>query len=436
MNRNMRNFGIVGGGIAGCAAAYELNKQGHKVEILEQDSQIGGRTITFKEKELFFNTGAGFITNFYDRTHKYIEELNLKSSLVKGKNAEIFFVDKNQTVPFDVADISTFIKYPYLTTVDKCAVIFKSLLLKLQRLKYDWVNPEDLAKEDFESVAQFGKRVFNNRIYDNLIRLGIEPYWYFSAEEVSASIAIALQINAINAQFFTFKEGMDTLSQKIASIVPTKLNTKVIAISMEGEKVVVNTNKGTHIYDGIVMATPANIAAQLVENLNPNLVTDFQRSYLASQKYLQHIVIGYSVAANELLEVSGEFHPLGDWDYGAVAVLVKGQESKHPNVETVVVYLTRDLSEKIIEESNEEIAAKGWIAARKLCSDLPLKYKDAKVIKRKKAMPILEVGRLKAAAKFLKQQSKPIVFAGDYLSIPCIEGCIFTAQKAMQSILK
>ena len=112
-------IGVIGGGIAGCAAAFELHKKGYDIEILEQGQQIGGRTISFNENELFFNTGAAFITNFYHRTHKYINELNLQNSVIEGKNAEVYLVEKDKRVPFDVADISTFIKFPYVTLMDK-----------------------------------------------------------------------------------------------------------------------------------------------------------------------------------------------------------------------------------------------------------------------------------------------------------------------------
>ena len=432
MTKLKKNFGIIGGGIAGCAAAYELHKKGYQVEILEQAAQIGGRTISFNQDELFFNTGAAFITNFYDRTFQYISELGLKDQLIQGKNAEVYMVEKEKTVPFDVADISTFIKFPYITTSDKFSMVFKNLGLMLSRRKYDWVNPAHLSADDSESVAQFGRRVFNERIYQYLIRQSIEPYWYFSAEEVSSAMVIALQINAMNAKFFTFAQGMDTISRKISSIIPTQLNTKVESVSMNNEKVLVQTNNGAKKYDGIVIATPATIASKLVQDI-PS-VTDFQKDFLASQKYLKHIVIGYNISSKNIEALSGEFHPIGDWDYGAVAVLVKGYPSKHPHKEVVVVYLTKALSEAIIHKSDEEIAKIGWTEGLKLCSDLPAEFLAAQVTRRELGMPIPEVGRFKAAAKFIDQQSGSVSFAGDYLTIPCIEGCIYSAQEAAKAI--
>lgn len=44
---------VVGAGMAGLAAAYELAQVGHKVTILEMQNRVGGRVKTFDEKDGF-----------------------------------------------------------------------------------------------------------------------------------------------------------------------------------------------------------------------------------------------------------------------------------------------------------------------------------------------------------------------------------------------
>jgi len=39
--------GIIGGGVAGLAAAYELTKQSHFAEVFEQADFLGGQASTF-----------------------------------------------------------------------------------------------------------------------------------------------------------------------------------------------------------------------------------------------------------------------------------------------------------------------------------------------------------------------------------------------------
>jgi hypothetical protein len=51
--RKPRKVIIVGAGMAGLAAAYELRRAGHMVQILELQERVGGRVKTFGEKEGF-----------------------------------------------------------------------------------------------------------------------------------------------------------------------------------------------------------------------------------------------------------------------------------------------------------------------------------------------------------------------------------------------
>ena len=50
---NQRNIIVVGAGIAGLAAAYELTRAGHNVQILEMQARAGGRIHTYAEKDGF-----------------------------------------------------------------------------------------------------------------------------------------------------------------------------------------------------------------------------------------------------------------------------------------------------------------------------------------------------------------------------------------------
>ena len=50
---NKKHVIIVGAGLAGLSAAYELTKVGHEVDILEMQNRVGGRVKTLREKDGF-----------------------------------------------------------------------------------------------------------------------------------------------------------------------------------------------------------------------------------------------------------------------------------------------------------------------------------------------------------------------------------------------
>src|ERR1051325_11560400 len=67
---------VVGAGLAGLTAAYELSRAGHDVTILEARNRAGGRVFTVREfaDGLVAEGGAEFIDDVHDYALKYVNE--------------------------------------------------------------------------------------------------------------------------------------------------------------------------------------------------------------------------------------------------------------------------------------------------------------------------------------------------------------------------
>jgi monoamine oxidase len=72
---------VLGAGLAGLSAAYELTQAGHDVRVIEARSRAGGRVLTLREpfaNGLYAEAGAARIHASHDQTLKYIRRFNLK----------------------------------------------------------------------------------------------------------------------------------------------------------------------------------------------------------------------------------------------------------------------------------------------------------------------------------------------------------------------
>src|SRR6185369_4776343 len=97
---------ILGAGMAGLVAAYELSKLGHDVTILEARTRPGGRVHTLREPfadALYAEAGAARIPENHDLTLKYVKEfaLPLEPFYPSKLNALRFDRGQREEVPID-----------------------------------------------------------------------------------------------------------------------------------------------------------------------------------------------------------------------------------------------------------------------------------------------------------------------------------------------
>lgn len=75
-----RKVVILGGGLAGLSAGYELTRAGHDVKVLEAQERPGGRVLTLRtfDDGLYGDAGAARIPDNHEWTLRYVKEFNLR----------------------------------------------------------------------------------------------------------------------------------------------------------------------------------------------------------------------------------------------------------------------------------------------------------------------------------------------------------------------
>ncbi|MEC7986095.1 MAG: FAD-dependent oxidoreductase, partial [Myxococcota bacterium] len=279
---------IIGSGPAGAAAAYTLSKKGMDVVVFERDAAIGGRTKSLRKNGFILDTGAGFVTNFYPRLLELAKERGFQNEIEEMNRISGLFRDQ-RLASLNVGSMISFLQYPFLTWMEKAKMAFWMLGVTLKRKRYDIADPSTLIEVDQRSIADHARAVLTDNIYHSLVRPGIEPFWYFSCEDVSEGLFVGLSAHAAGAKFYTLNKGIDRICSALLREAKVRRKTLVESVSEEQGSFRVHFSRDgdnqSAVFDRVVFATTASVAARLSKGLSEEHVSSVQRSFLEEQRY-------------------------------------------------------------------------------------------------------------------------------------------------------
>lgn len=427
---------VIGSGPAGSAAAHSLAINGHDVIIFERQEAVGGRTRSFRKNGFTLDTGAAFITNFYPRLMSLAWDLDFIEEIDDMQRVTGLYHNGHLTT-IDVSSPLSFISFPLLSMVDKLKMAWWMTKMTTQRKKLDLADPATLSAIDHQSIADFARETLTENIYQTLVRPGIEPFWYFSCEDVSKGLLHALSAHAAGSKFYSFTNGIDTVCRNLTENVKLHFNTEVHSIEEQGSGYRVHFRKAnqddTLYVEQVIVATTASVAYQLTASLSDNSLSTFQRSFLESQEYVANVHACFEINRLEKPPKMSAIFPSGPGEH-TLAALSFHRAKLPPNnhsTELISIFLSDLGAQRLMALSDEELYEECWLLARDVYPTLPKEYQPFHLIRRREAIPVHAVGRYTMADKFNREQEgKSLRFCGDYLATATIEGAIASGWRA------
>lgn len=280
---------IIGSGISGLAAAFLLKNKGFDVTLFEKSGRVGGNIETVEIDGFTIEYAPNSLLKS-PRLVDLIRTLNLESEVTAANAANakryILFKGKLKSLPMSIAK---------MTTDD-----FFSWRAKLRLLKEPLVKSRS---PESESVAEFFERRLGREIVEKAADPFIAGIYAGSPENLSIKAAFprlyelerdygSLLIGSLrsktekaDANFprtFSFRKGVQTLTDKLAESLGEAIETNTEVLNIEktsDEKWRVKTNHGENIFDVLVISTPAEVAAKLVENTDADLSEQLRKIY-------------------------------------------------------------------------------------------------------------------------------------------------------------
>ena len=297
---------IIGGGISGLAAAHrliELGVEKSHITLIEASDRLGGTIATEHRDGFLIERGPDSFISEKPQGVALAKRLGLESRLIQtNEQYRRSFIVRNgrlRPVPEGFQLLAPSRVWPFITTD-----IF-SLAGKL-RMAADLLLPRANGSED-ESLASFVRRRLGRQALERMAQPMVGGIYTADPETLSLratlprfldmeknhrSLILAMMrqgqkrgtSGARYSLFLSFDRGMNVLVDALAGVVPNvRLNTRISELIFDSRTWRVKADSGESFEaDAVCLAVPAYTAAQLLENINPQLASQLNAIKYAS----------------------------------------------------------------------------------------------------------------------------------------------------------
>ena len=261
---------VIGAGLAGLSCAYELDRAGYNVILIEAQSRAGGRVRTYRDPfadNLYAEMGAEYVDSSDELVHQYCKNFDLR--VLPAKQYDGVYVKGNRFSMEGLKSGKDILPYD--------GILDGKLFGQEARYIQQWI---DLVKQKGENAPEV--LALDNMSIEDMLQKGgapkdiIDLYTYTNATESTTvpSKMSALYMVLTNAKASAFSE--DTVegrifggNDKLPKIFAKKLGTKVkynralkrLKFNGKGVTVIVNKNGVNETIKGLrcVIALPASV---------------------------------------------------------------------------------------------------------------------------------------------------------------------------------
>ena len=280
------HIAIIGGGITGLSAAWEVQQRGINYSLLEASHRWGGtiisHTLEFDNKKFLVEGGPDTLITRKPEAWELVKELGMLDQVVDpgSETSGIYVLDNASIHPIPVSP-ARFFSTPLLTTRGKLRML---------------AEPFQPARRDDgdESLADFVRRRLGQEALDKFIGPVLGGIYNTDPERQSIMVSSpvmremekdgGLFVGALKRalrggrakqekkpRFINFKNGMQSLVDELTRQLTgdLRLNAQVTAITVEGAQYRVTLWDGSSLLaDGILFAALANQTAGLLQGIS------------------------------------------------------------------------------------------------------------------------------------------------------------------------
>jgi len=422
-----RKIAVIGCGVSGMAAAFELSKYGFNIEVFEKEKRIGGRMGTADLAGRRVCLGGKNIGKTYRRFRQFcdemgvndFEEFGLNSSSGKGENSRTFDGDKflssalNFAKGLPLKDISRLLAIVYAVKKDTSNMY----------LSGEYCQRKQKSKYGSETISSYFSKTLSNRMLRPLIvrNNAAEPD-EISLESFNTNIAMILD------SYEQLRHGPDELFERFSERITVHNETNISGVVLEDKAVTgIATGDGeVHHFDAVILATPAYASAGILANALPDLA-----SILETIRYFPVAIVvsryetpffnddkrAWTFPQESVLSNAGCY---GKNDLDLVRYTFSGRKARpllqeNPSTDRLIRIAEEEVKKHTTLKPGDKIASVGAVLKNGLCA-YTLSHQQTLCDIRNKLNNV-----------------SGLFLAGDYIEGVSIEACFFSGWSAAKS---
>jgi oxygen-dependent protoporphyrinogen oxidase len=263
---------VVGGGIAGLAAALRLQDRGLRPLVLEAEPRVGGRMTTDRVNGFVIDRGVTLIGNRFKRMRSLTKRLGL-GPLMQPVGFTLGLQDEKGCRSYRAQRPDDIILDRQISFAAKRALtrFYFDLLRHQPALVHGRSDRSN--RIDTENVWQYLSRLGGGgkELFEKIFEPGLRAAVGGSLADASRAILMQTVWNTLGGGFWNLTDGVDRIPEAIASQVPVLTKTKVqqIEFAAQGVEIMVETGDQSRSLSAraCIVAVPGNLAAQLCKQL-------------------------------------------------------------------------------------------------------------------------------------------------------------------------
>ncbi len=432
---------IIGAGISGLSAGYQLMKAGMKPVIFEKESSVGGRMSSETVEGFVIDKGAYTLSEFHRSTIQMIREIGIEESLRETSGTTSTF-SEGKEYQIKIGSPVDFLKYKLLSMKNKKDMIKLFLYATSLGKSLNLNKPTEKTFElEEESAAEYLLREYDDEILEVIAYPIFCEIFLGTPENNSKAAFLATIRNLTNFKIFSLDQGLGMLPEHLSKTLDLKLNSPVTRIRPLADQGPYQVDLGgdsreSSIFDTIIFAVPPSVTLKIFEDLSGEA-----KESLKQIEYAPSVVV--SMAIDRSPPQSSFINNMLRKDFKVLGNLVfdhhKGIRHVPPGKTLVTAILCESASRTLLDASEEVINRRVMEELDRLFPSFSRKVIFSRIYRWKDGVVQLKPGALRQQGltrKLLEDRFHQIYFVGDGLYRSSIEVQVYTAVNAANQIIK